>query len=292
MVKTNTKNIEEAFEIGETISKTVNDEIKILQIKLESVFKTLLLLAKKRYAAWSFEPINDGWQETILTKGIETVRRDWFDLVSETLEKVLVTLLKEQDVKKSVTLVKQIVNDIKDNKIDINKLVITKSVSRSLKSYKGIQPHVELVKKMKKRDPSSAPGIGDRVGYVIVKGNQLISQRAEDPKYIIEHNLKVDSKYYIESQLLPPLERVFEALNVHKSELIGFGRQLGVFESLRNSVKEEDTVVDKLTEIDDFICVKCNTIYQRLPLSGVCSYCKGEIMFFKGEKKSRVFSPK
>jgi len=48
-------------------------------------------------------------------------------------------ILKEQDVKKSVDTVKKIVNDLKENKVDINKLVITKSVSRSLKSYKGVQ---------------------------------------------------------------------------------------------------------------------------------------------------------
>jgi DNA polymerase I len=70
---------------------------------------------------------------------------------------------------------------------------------------------------MRRRSPASTPGVGDRVGFVIVQGLQLMSERAEDPEYIKQHNLKIDSKYYIESQLLPPLERVFEAIGIEAS---------------------------------------------------------------------------
>ena len=276
MVKLKTKDLKEAFKIGDEVSGIINDEINhILHIKIDSIFKTVILLAKKRYAAWNFEPMKDGWDESILTKGIETVRRDWCDLVSETLNKVLNTILKEQDVKKSVKIVKEIVNDI----------------SRSLKNYKGIQPHVELAKKMKKRDPSSAPGVGDRVGYVIVKGLEMISKRAEDPEYIKKNKIPIDSKYYIESQLLPPLERVFDALKVSKSELTGVGKQLGLFEALKNGNKQESEYEESFSEIEGFICDKCNNVYRRPPLTGKCNSCGGDIVFKNGEKKSKVFIP-
>ncbi|NCN39523.1 MAG: hypothetical protein GW914_04035, partial [Candidatus Aenigmarchaeota archaeon] len=266
-----------------------NEEIKnVLQIKIESIFKSVVLLAKKRYAAWNFEPMKNGWEETILTKGIETVRRDWCDLVSETLEKVLNTILKKQDVKKAVNIVKDTVNDIKTGKVDINKLVMTKSISRSLRSYKGVQPHVEVVKKMRKRDPGSAPGVGDRVGYVIVKGTQMLSKRAEDPEYVAKNKIPIDSKYYIESQLLPPLERLFEVLKVNKTELVGVGKQLGLFEALKNGNKQESEFEESFSEIEGFICNNCNDVYRRPPLTGKCNSCGGEIVFKNGEKKSRV----
>jgi len=290
MVKLKTKDLEEAFKIGKEVSDIINKGINhVLTIKIDSIFKTVVLLAKKRYAAWNFEPMKDGWDETILTKGIETVRRDWCDLVSETLEEVLNTILKEQDVKKAVKIVKDTVNDIKAGKVDVDKLVITKSISRSLKAYKGIQPHVELVKKMKRRDPSSAPGVGDRVGYVIVRGTHMISKRAEDPEYIKKHKLKIDSKYYIESQLLPPLERLFEALRVSKSELTGVGKQLGLFEALKNGNVQKSEFEESLSEIEGFICNRCNNVFRRPPLTGKCNNCGGEIVFKNGEKKSRKF---
>jgi len=289
MVKLDTKDLEEAFKIGGEVSEQINEGIDhVLHMKIESIFKTVILLAKKRYAAWNFEPMADGWDESVLTKGIETVRRDWCDLVSETLKKVLDTILKEQDVRKAVKIVKETVEDLKTGKVDINKLVITKSVSRSPESYKGIQPHIELLKKMKKRDPSSAPGVGDRIGYVIVRGVQMISKRAEDPKYVKEHNIPIDSEYYIESQLLPPLERVFEALKVSKSELTGIGRQLGLLEAMKNGNKQKDEFVDSFSEIEGFICNSCNNVYRRPPLTGKCNSCGGEIVFKNGGKKSRL----
>jgi len=293
MVKLNTKDLNEAFKMGEEVSNIINEGINhVLTIKIDSIFKTVVLLAKKRYAAWNFEPMKNGWDESILTKGIETVRRDWCDLVSETLEKVLNTILKEQDVKKAVKIVKETVNDIKTGKVDVDKLIITKSVSRGLKSYKGIQPHIELVKKMKKRDPSSAPGVGDRVGYVIVKGVQMLSKRTEDPEYVKKHKIPIDSKYYIDSQLMPPLERLFEALNVNKSDLVGIGKQLGIFEALKNgNNKKEEDYEKNFSEIDEFICDSCNNVYRRPPLTGKCNSCGGEIFFKKGEKKSKSYFP-
>ena len=292
MVKLNTTDLDEAFKLGKDLSELINEGINhVLNMKIESIFKTLLILSKKRYAGWNFEPVDGGWEESIITKGIETVRRDWCDLVSETLQEVLNTILKEQDIKKAVKIVKKRIDELKTGKMNIDKLVITKSVSKSLKSYKGVQPHIELIKKMKQREPATAPGVGDRVGFVIIKGPQMLSKRAEDPNYVKKHGLMIDSKYYIESQLLPPLERVFSALNVNKSDLMGIGKQLGLLEVVKSERKEENVFVDYLTEIDGFICNNCNNVLRRVPLSGRCNFCNGEIVFFKGNKRSRVFKP-
>jgi len=292
MVGLKTTDVQDAFKIGEEICELINDEIHhVLELKVESIFKTSLILSKKRYAGWNFEPVDGGWEESIITKGVETVRRDWCDLVSETLGAVLETILKEQNIKKSVKIVKEKIEQIKTGKMDIDKLVITKSISKSLKSYKGIQPHIELVKKMRSRDPATAPGVGDRVGFVITKGLQMISKRAEDPEYIKKHGLRIDSKYYIESQLFPPLERVFEALGVNRSDLMGGGKQLGLFEAMKEEVKKDTVFEDKLTEIDGFICNNCNNVFRRPPLSGKCNFCSGEIVFYRGSKKSRVYAP-
>jgi len=292
MVGFKTEDVQEAFRTGKKICTLINEEIHhILELKIESIFKTLLILSKKRYAGWNFEPMDDGWEETIITKGIETVRRDWCDLVSETLGEVLETILKEQNIKKSIKIVKEKIDRIKTGKMSIDKLVITKGISKSLKSYKGVQPHIELVKKMRARDPATAPNVGDRVGFVIIKGLQMISKRTEDPEYVKKHRLKIDSKYYIESQLLPPLERVFEALGVNRSDLLGGGKQLGLFDAFKKEVKKETIFEDKLTEIDGFICNNCNNVFRRPPLSGKCNFCNGEIVFYKGSKKSRVYNP-
>ena len=204
-------------------------------MKIENIFKTLLILSKKRYAGLAVEKTNGGSKEKIVMKGIETVRRDWCDLTSETLYSVLDILLKEGSPKKAVKYIKDIINALDKNQVPIDKLVITKSISKPLKDYKGVQPHVELSKKIRKRSPAEAPGIGDRIGFVIVHGSQLMSERAEDPSFVVENKLRIDSKYYLESQLLPPLERVFEAIGISRSDIVNAGKQMMLTEALRNN---------------------------------------------------------
>ena len=288
MIKTDVMDIEKAFEIGDKVAKILNDHFAgKLKVKVENVFKTLLILTKKRYAGWSFEKTESGYEERMMMKGIETVRRDWCDLVGEALETVLQILLKEQNSKKAFTYFKDIAQKLQSNQIPIEKLVIIKGISKRPDQYKGMQPHVELAKKMKKRGEAIVPSIGDRVGFVIVKGLELISERAEDPDYVVKHGLKVDSKYYIESQLLPPLERVFEAIGITKSELVGVGRQLSLTQSIMTKKEEKK---ESLPSFEGFVCSKCNTTFRRPPLIGKCENCGSDILFYSGESRSKYLS--
>jgi DNA polymerase elongation subunit (family B) len=288
MIKTDTQDIEKAIEIGNNIANFLNEKFQgKLRIKVENVFKTLLILTKKRYAGWSFEKVDSQLKDEIVMKGIETVRRDWCDLVSETQEEVLKILLKEQNPKKAFAYFKEVVQKLQNGLIPLEKLTIIKGISKRPEQYKGVQPHVELVKKMRKRGEVDIPNIGDRVGFVIVKGLQLVSERAEDPEYVKKHGLKIDSKYYIESQLLPPLERVFEAIGVNRSELIGLGKQMLLGEAINNHKKVEGKT---LSQMEGIICVKCNTTFRRVPLIGRCTACGGELEFYFGEHRAKILS--
>lgn len=289
MIKTNTTDVDEAFKIGAELENKINSNLDgVLKLKIEYVFRSLLILAKKRYAGWSFEKVGDEWKTEMVMKGIETVRKDWSDIVGETLNTVLNIILKEQNKQKALLYLKDVVQQLQDGKIPMEKLVITKGVSKRLEDYKGIQPHVELVKKLKKRDASSAPGVGDRIGYVIVKGMQLVSERAEDPEYAQKHGMKVDSKYYLENQILPPLERVFEAMGVDRTEIIGIGKQMLLTHAFKftngngNAVKSEP-----LTAAEGLICNSCSRTYSFVPLLGKCTSCNGELHFYAGEIKSK-----
>ena len=82
------------------------------------------------------------------------------------------------------------VSDLLQNKIDLSLLVITKSLGRGAhaEDYAAKQAHVELAERMRKRDPTTAPGSGDRVPYVIVSGSKGAKayERSEDPLYALE----------------------------------------------------------------------------------------------------------
>jgi len=102
------------------------------------------------------------------------------------------------------------------NKVDLSKLVITKALTRSEDQYAdgNKQAHVELAARMKKRDPNAAPAIGDRIPYVMIKGAVKAKawEKAEDPIYVLENNVPIDSTWYLEHQLSEPIRRLFEPI--------------------------------------------------------------------------------
>jgi DNA polymerase delta subunit 1 len=68
--------------------------------------------------------------------------------------------------------------------------------------------------RMKKRDPGSAPQVGDRVAYVIIQSAKGAPayEKSEDPVYVLENNLPIDTDYYLSNQLSNPLTRIFEPI--------------------------------------------------------------------------------
>lgn len=116
-----------------------------------------------------------------------------------------------------------------------------------LKTYAAKQAHVILAERMRERDPGSAPRLGDRVPYVIVAKGQKVGfsfsffyaffiatlfhwsfivikvpayEKAEDPIYVLENNIPIDTVYYLENQLAKPLARIFEPILGDKAESI------------------------------------------------------------------------
>ena len=108
--------------------------------------------------------------------------------------------------------VKDTIADLLQNKIDMSKLVITKALTKD--DYAAKQAHVELAARMKKRDAGSAPGLGDRVAYVMVKGasGSKHFENSEDPIYVLENNVAIDTRYYLDNQLAKPLARIFDPI--------------------------------------------------------------------------------
>lgn len=94
----------------------------------------------------------------------------------------------------------------------MSQLVITKALTKG--EYTAKQAHTELAERMRKRDPGSAPALGDRVAYVMVKGASGAKnyEKSEDPLYVLEHSVPIDTKYYLDNQLANPLGRIFEPI--------------------------------------------------------------------------------
>ena len=80
MINTNCNDLKETKKIGNEVKKEVNKLYKSLELDLDGVFKSMLLLKKKKYAALSIEEIDGKEVLKQELKGLDLVRRDWCPL--------------------------------------------------------------------------------------------------------------------------------------------------------------------------------------------------------------------
>ena len=213
MIKFNVTDLEEAMKLGEEAATYVSSTfIKPIKLEFEKVYWPYLLISKKRYAGllWT----NPKKHDYMDTKGIETVRRDNCLLVRQVIETVLQKILISRDVPGAVDYVKRTISDLLMNRMDLSLLVITKGLTQDADAYENKAAHVELAKRMKERDPATAPVVGDRIAYVIVKAakNAKGYEKSEDPIWAMEHNLPIDCQHYLDHYLGKPLMRIFEPI--------------------------------------------------------------------------------
>ena len=142
------------------------------------------------------------------------MRRDNCRLASELISKCLDMMLIGRDPDGALEYSKDTIRALLMNKVDISKLVITKELTKKSEGYSAKQAHCELAEKMRKRDPGSAPQLGDRVPYVFVKKpkNTPAYDKAEDPIYVLENSVPIDVEHYLHHSLENPLLRIFEPI--------------------------------------------------------------------------------
>ncbi|KAF8677536.1 DNA polymerase [Rhizoctonia solani] len=218
MIKFGTTDLESTMALGAEAAELITAKfVKPIKLEFEKVYFPYLLINKKRYAGlyWT----NPKKYDKMDAKGIETVRRDNCRLVQTVIETCLRKMLIDRDVKGAEDYTKQIISDLLQNRIDMSQLVITKALAKAaVEDYAAKQAHVELAERMKKRDAGSAPALGDRVAYVIVKAAKGAAayEKSEDPLYVLENNIPIDTKYYLDNQLSKPLMRIFEPIKGEK----------------------------------------------------------------------------
>ena len=281
MVKFGTKTVAETFPLAIEAAQKCSDIFPDpILLEFEKVYYPYLLMNKKRYAGLMWTEIEK--YDYMDTKGLETVRRDNCALVREVIQTSLDKIIIERNVPSAINFVKSQIADLLQNKMDISKLVITKSLNKGAEyalglpggkaeDYKVKQAHVELAARMRKRDAGSAPQMGDRVPYVIITSAKGAStyEKSEDPIYVLENNLPIDSKWYLTNQLSKPLTRIFEPIieNVEKSLLQG--------DHTRKIFKPTPTA--KKGSLMSFAKKKATCIGCKVPINenegNLCQYC-------------------
>lgn len=187
------------FDIGKDMAEQASSlfEYPIL-LEFEKVYLPYIIFKKKYYIGTMYET-PDYDKGKIDKKGIVLKRRDNPNITKKIYQGIIDILFGEGElgVSNCIEFLKEEIRKILDKRVDMEDLVITKTYKKDYKSQNI--PHKILAEKMKERDPGSAPNVNDRVPYVFVEGSSSKQyEKVEHPEYVIEHNLKIDSIYYVD----------------------------------------------------------------------------------------------
>jgi DNA polymerase, archaea type len=204
-------------EILEKVDEFLGDVNKNLpegmELEYEGFYERGFFVTKKRYALIE--------NNNIVVKGLELVRRDWAPVAKKTQEKVLKAILKDASPEKAASIVRDVIVEIKKGDIPLEDLVIHTQLTKNPEQYVQRAPHVMAAKKAIKRGRKVGPG--SIIRYVVVKGKEPISQRAEPIEDVDVSNY--DPNYYIENQLLPAVSRILTSIGYSEQEILHKGKQ-------------------------------------------------------------------
>jgi DNA polymerase alpha subunit A len=250
------------LELGNKVKREVNKLYKTLELEIDGVFSSMLLLKKKKYAAVTFSLGPDGKPiKGKETKGLDLVRRDWCIQSKESgsfvLDQILSGNEKDTVINNIHEHLESVAQKMRAGELPLEKYIITKGLNKHPNDYPDAKslPHVFVAKKM--LTDHRAVSIGDHIPYVITKEEQpaeptakksLVSERACHPEDITRSNgaLQPDVEWYLTQQILPPISRLCEPIEeLTQSAIAGkLGLDSSKYNHTVNTNVDEDDLVD------------------------------------------------
>lgn len=196
--------------------------------------------AKKKYAM-----IDDKGRLKI--RGFELVRRDWSVVAKETQRAVLDAILKDGSKEKAVKIVRDVVNEIRDGKMPIEKFVIETQLTKKIEDYEVKSPELAAALKYNATGKGEKLGQGSIIRFVITRNGGVdaslysqcknfkatasksgskgtVSEKAE----VLDTAKDYDAEYYISHQIIPSVLKILRELGVSEDDLKLEGKQTGL----------------------------------------------------------------
>ncbi|KAG2011412.1 DNA polymerase alpha catalytic subunit [Coprinopsis cinerea AmutBmut pab1-1] len=211
----------EALKTSAIFKKAVNDQYNLLEIDLDCVFQRLLLLQKKKYAALKVE---DGSRTSVEVKGLDMKRREYCALSKEVSQYVLARILSGDSTEDVVETIHKYLGTMSQNvrsgQVKLEDFIVFKRLGKNPEDYPDAksQPHVQVALRMKAKGQSARSG--DVIPYIFCLGEGEESarttqaDRARHPDEVRRGAgvVKIDYEWYLAHQVLPPIERLCDAI--------------------------------------------------------------------------------
>jgi DNA polymerase delta subunit 1 len=254
-VKFPTTDLAESIRLGLEAGKAITEQMarRPYKIAYEKTFYPFILFCRKRYVGMKYEEDPNPAKAKRMSMGIVLKRRDNAPIVKDVFGGALDMLLQEKDVKKAAAFVKQKLKDVIDQKVPLEKFVLSKALRDDYKNPEQIA-HRVLADRMADRDPGTAPKVGDRVQYVYVAenaGESKQGKRIEHIDFVKANNLHYDGTFYVENQIQNPVAQLFalciEKLEGYKPPSVPYA---AVFDKSREAIAKKQPTLSAV-ELDE-----------------------------------------
>ena len=238
MINTNSNNLQEVMSVGTAVKKEVNKRYRLLEIEIDGVYKSMLLLKKKKYAALKVEHGVDGQITTVMEqKGLDIVRRDWSLIAKAQGNRALDLILSGrpaedvvEDIHESLRKCRE---DLVAGAVTMDQFVITKQLTKRPEDYPDAanQAHVQVALRLRGAGKHEGTNQGETVPYVIAvktdasgediaagkcgaAGGKGLADRAYHPDEVTAEGsgLKLDLHYYLTQQVHPVVSRLCQPI--------------------------------------------------------------------------------
>ncbi|KDQ50145.1 hypothetical protein JAAARDRAFT_74363 [Jaapia argillacea MUCL 33604] len=275
-VNSNVTELADALKISAEFKKAVNDRYKLLEIDLDSVFKRLLLLQKKKYAAIKVE---DGTRTSTEVKGLDMKRREFCALSKNVSQYVLEQILSgdatETVVERIHEYLTTIGENVREGKIKVDEFIVFKRLGKNPEDYPDAksQPHVQVALRMKSKGGNARSG--DVIPYIFCLGTDGETAKTGQADRA-RHPDEVHYEFYLAHQVLPPIERLCEPIEgTDRSRLAEcLGLDPNRYRSTGSGESEERYFSTLDSQISDSERYRDCT-----PFTVRCASCQGEMPF-------------
>ncbi|XP_020217424.1 DNA polymerase alpha catalytic subunit isoform X1 [Cajanus cajan] len=287
MIYSGLDDIEEANKIAARVIQEVNKKYKCLEIDLDGLYKRMLLLKKKKYAAVKLMFRDRTPYEVIERKGLDIVRRDWSLLAKELGDFCLTQILSGgscEDVVESIhNSLTKVQEEMRNGQVPLEKYVITKTLTKPPEAYPDAknQPHVLVAQRLRQLGYSSGCSVGDTIPYIIcyeqggASGSAAgIAQRARHPDELKQEQgtWLIDIDYYLSQQIHPVVSRLCASIQGTSPERLAncLGLDSSKYHHKSSEALNDDSINSLLLVADD------EERYRRCePLILTCPSCFG-----------------
>jgi len=209
-IKFPTKDLSQAIELGQKAAERITSLCrKPYKIEYEKTFFPFILFCRKRYMGLKYETDINKCKRASM--GIALKRRDSAPIVKDIYGGALDILMEERSLKNAQKFVQDSLVEVLQNKIPLEKFVITKQLRDDYKNP-GQIAHRVLADRMEERDAGNKPQVGDRLAFVYVanrKDEKKQGDKIEHIDFVRQRNLKPDAEFYISNQIQNPVAQLF-----------------------------------------------------------------------------------